>query len=516
MVKKRSKELCMRKIREILRLDLVCNMGKRDIARSCAISHSTVLKYSDKAKEMGLSYEQIEKMDDNKLKEILKVIKSSRLCKDRPKPDWNWINQEMKKKGVTIELLFNEYKGTHPDGYQKSQFNFLYNQWLRKLNVSMRQTHKAGKKMFVDYAGHTVEIIDRTTGEIKDAQIFVAVLGASNYTYAEAAWDQSLPNWINSHIHAFEYFGGVTEIIVPDNLKSGVTRPCKYEPDINSTYHDMAMHYGTAVVPARVRAPKDKAKVEVGVQIVERWILAALRNREFFSLEELNESIAELLEKLNTRPFKKLEGSRISLFEKIEKEALLPLPQDRYEYAQWKKAKVNIDYHIELLKHYYSVPCTLVHEEVEVRYTALTVEIFHKNKRMTSHMRNNKIGAHSTQKEHMPRSHQEYQEWTPSRIIQWAEKIGASCAHVVESIINSKIHPEQGYRSCLGILRLGKRYSEDRLEAACKRAIAIESKRYKSIKSILEKGLDKNTNSGNSLEHNIVHENIRGYQYYNN
>ncbi|MBI4648049.1 MAG: IS21 family transposase [Bacteroidia bacterium] len=225
--------------------------------------------------------------------------------------------------------------------------------------------------MFVDYAGHTIEIIDRATGEIKNAQIFVAVLGASNYTYAEATNDQTLPNWISSHIHAFEYFGGVTEIVVPDNLKSGVTSPCRYEPDINSTYHDMAVHYGTAVIPARVRAPKDKAKVEVGVQIVERWILAVLRNREFFSIEELNEAISELLEKLNTRPFKKLEGSRKSLFEKIEKDALLPIPQNRYEYAEWKKAKVNIDYHIELLKHYYSVPYILVHEEVEVRYTAL-------------------------------------------------------------------------------------------------------------------------------------------------
>lgn len=514
---KKNGELSMRKVKEIFRLNLICNMSTREIGRSCSVSHPTVLKYLQKAHEAGLSsYEQIEKIDDESLSKILKIGKSSSLYKNRPLPDWKWIHQELKKKSVTLELLFEEYKSIYPDGYEKSQFNFLYNQWKKKLNLSMRQTHKAGEKIFVDYAGQTVPVIDRITGEIKDAEIFVAVLGASNYTYAEATSDQTLPNWIGSHIRTFEYFGGVSEIIVPDNLKCGVTASCKYEPDINATYHDMAVHYGTAVIPARVKAPKDKAKVEVGVQIVERWILAALRNREFFSLQELNSVITGLLEKLNTRPFKKLEGTRESLFLKIEKNALLPLPENRYEFAEWKKAKVNIDYHIDLFKHYYSVPYRLVHEEVEVRYTIQTVEIFHKGKRVASHLRDDRIGWHSTQNEHMPKDHKEYADWTPTRIINWAKKIGHSCGEVVEGIFSSKVHPVQGYRSSLGIIRLGKKYSNERVESACKRAIAINAKSYKSIESILKNGLDKTSSYENIKQLNIPHENIRGGEYYKN
>lgn len=516
MAKKRNKELDMRRIREILRLDMICGMGKREISRSLSISHPSVLKYTERAKDIGLTYEQIARMDDDELIDKLKIVRSSRLYKERPEPDWEWIHKELKKKSVTLQLLFEEYKSIQPDGYEKSQFNFLYNQWKKKLNVSMRQTHKAGEKMFVDYAGQTVPVTDRITGKIKEAQVYAAVLGASNYTYAEAALDQSLPNWIDSHIRAFEYFGGVPCIVVPDNLKSGINKACKYEPEINSTYHEMSVHYGTVIIPARVRSPKDKAKVEVGVQVVERWILAALRNRMFFSIEELNEAISELLVKLNTRPFKKLQGTRESVFNEIEKNALLPLPEHRYQYAEWKKARVNIDYHAELNRHYYSVPYTLAHEEVEIRYTSSTVEIFYKGKRKASHIRNDRPGMHSTQKEHMPRSHREYLEWTPSRIINWASKVGKSCANIVEKIINTREHPEQGYRSSLGILRLGKRYSNERLEAACKRAAEIGGLSYKSIKSILEKGLDKETFKSSAIQLNITHDNIRGGEYYNN
>jgi transposase len=342
----------------------------------------------------------------------------------------------------------------------------------------------------------------------------VAVLGASNYTFSEASPDQSLPSWIGSHIHAFEYFKGVPEIVVPDNLKSGVSKACRYEPDLNPAYHEMARHYGTAVIPARAAKPKDKAKVEAGVLVVERWILAALRNRTFFSFGELNEAIGELLERLNTRPFKKLEGSRRSWFEKIERPVLKPLPETPYVLAEWKKARVNIDYHVELEGHYYSVPYLLIHEAVEIRYTRATVEIFFKGRRIASHLRDDHKGRHTTQKEHMPRNHREYLEWTPSRILAWAGTIGEATEKLAETIISRREHPEQGYRSCLGILRLGKLYGQARLEAASRRALAIGAFRYKSVRSILENGLDREALPETLPLQAICHANIRGPDYY--
>jgi len=518
MARSRQKGLSMRKVREILRLGLNCQMGCREIARSCSISHSTVSEYLSRVKGDGLTYGEIEKMSDGELERLVKGGRAGKAGKSngrRPQPDWGVIHQELKKSGVTLQLLWQEYKQIHPDGYQSTQFCELYNRWKNKLKVSLRQSYKAGEKMFVDYAGQTVSVVDPKSGELRDAQVFVAVLGASNYTYTEATWDQSLPSWIGSHVRAFEYFGGVVRIVVPDNLRSGVSRACRYEPDINPTYLEMATHYGTAVIPARVRRPKDKAKVEGGVLIVERWILASLRNRTFFSLTELNKAIFELREKLNHRPFKKLEGSRHSWFENLEREALLPLPQTRYVFAEWKKARVNIDYHVELNRHYYSVPYKLVREEVDLCYSATTVEIFHRGQRVASHIRDNRPGAHTTHKEHMPHSHQQYLEWTPSRIIHWAGTVGKSTALVVETIMNGRQHPEQGYRSCLGILRLAKNYSPDRLEAACHRAMAIKGCNYKSIRSILEKGLDQQPLPNSTTQPPVNHANIRGGDYYN-
>ena len=514
MAKKKRKELSMRKVREVFRLSMECKVTNREIARSCSISHTVVNDYLKRAKEASLDYSQIEEMKDDELRKVLKGKREEREGL-RKEPDWEWVHKELKKKGVTLQLLWEEYKEIHPEGYQRSQFYRLYNSWKKRLNVSLRQTHKAGEKMFVDYAGQKVSVTDKYTGEVREAEVFVAVLGASNYSYAEATWDQSLENWISSHMRAFEYFGGVSEILVPDNLKSGVSKACRYEPDINPTYHDMAVHYGTAIIPARVRKPKDKAKVEAGVLVVERWILAALRNRTFFSLRELNRAIFELLEKLNNRPFNKLHGSRSSWFETMEKGKLKPLPQTRYVYTEWKRVRVNIDYHVDICRHYYSVPYQLVHKEVEVGYTSKTVEVFYGGKRVASHKRSNQQGMHTTCKEHMPKSHQKYMEWTPSRIIRWAGTVGEATSNVVETIINKRRHPEQGYRSCLGILRLGKRYTDDRLEAACQRAIIVGGYSYKSIKSILEKGLD-----GQPLPETkrifkpIVHSNIRGYGYY--
>ncbi len=358
-------------------------------------------------------------------------------------------------------------------------------------------------------------MIDRTSGEERTAQIFVGVLGASSYTYAEACWTQELPEWTAAHVHMYEYFGGVPAVTVPDNLKSGVRSACYYEPDINPTYHEMALHYDTTVLPARVRKPRDKAKVEAGVLLVERWILARLRHRTFFSLAELNTEIRRLLEHLNTRPFQKLEGSRSTLFETLDQPALRPLPATRYEYAQWKKARVNIDYHIDVLGHYYSVPYTLVRVQVDVRITSDAIEVLHDGRRIALHLRGRRKGGFTTEPAHRPKSHQKYLEWTPSRIIQWAEQTGVSTAAVVDRILHDRPHPEQGYRSCLGLLRLRDRYTAERLEAACTRALRIGAATYKSVLSILKSGLDQRLIEEQTLlalPQN--HEHIRGAEYY--
>jgi transposase len=511
--RRRGKELSMRKVGEIFRLSAECRKTNREIARSCGISHTVVNDYLSRAREAGLSYEEMLKMSEPEVVERLKAGSGSGKT-SRPQPDWRKVYEELKKKSVTLTLLWEEYKEAHPEGYQLSQFYEYFGRWKKKLDLSLRQTHRAGEKMFVDYAGQTIPVIEAETGKVRQAQIFVAVLGASNYTFSEASWDQGLASWTGSHIHAFEYFEGVPEIVVPDNLKSGVSKTCRYEPDLNPVYHDMAVHYGTAVIPARVAKPKDKAKVEVGVQVVERWILAALRNRKFFSLHDLNAALGELLEKLNGRPFKKLEGSRKSWFEAIERPALKALPEARYELAEWKKARVNIDYHVELEGHYYSVPYGLVQEEVELRYTARTVEIFFRGKRIASHLRDHRPGRHTTQTEHMPKNHREYLEWSPSRILGWAASLGEATGQIAGEILTRREHPEQGYRSCLGILRLGKLYGRDRLEAASRRALAIGAASYKSIRSILENGLDREAVPEAQPAQTLQHPNLRGQGYY--
>ena len=379
----------------------------------------------------------------------------------------------------------------------------------------MRQTHRIGEKLFVDYAGHTIPVIDGRTGEVNLAQIFVAVLGASNYTYAEATWTQALADWIGSHQRTFEYLGVVTEVVVPDNLSSGVSKAHRYEPDLNPTYQEMASHYGVAIVPARVRKPKDKAKAEVGVQIVERWILAALRNQPFFALSELNQAIQTLVLRMNQRPFRKLPGSRLELFQGGEKAALKPLPAMPYVYAEWKLVRVHIDYHVDIEGHYYSVPCTLLKQQLDARITANTVELFHKGQRVASHIRSRLKGHHTTLEAHRPESHRQYGDWSPERFQRWAEKIGVATQQVIRSVFQERRHPEQGYRSCLGILRLAKTYGDVRLEAACARALLLGTYRYKSIESILKHGLDSKTIE--IAEESVLpqqHENVRGSGYY--
>ena len=504
----------MRRIKDLLRLS-ASGRSRREIALAIGAARSTVSDYLKRAERAGLSWPEAAEWDDAALERALFPPPPNVPAESRGWPDFAWVHRELKRKGVTLFLLWEEYRATYPEGFGYSWFCEHYRAFAGKVDVVMRQTHRAGEATFVDYAGHTVGVVDRATGEARQAQVFVAVLGASNYTYAEATWTQGLADWIASHQRAFRFFSGVTATVVPDNLKAGVTRPHRYEPQLNRTYAEMAAHYGTAVLPARVGKPRDKAKAEVGVQVVERWILARLRDMTFFSLDELNRAIAELLVRLNERPFRKLPGSRRELYEQLDRPALQPLPAQPYVFATFKDARVNIDYHIDIERHYYSVPYQLARTEVEARLTAQTVEIFHRGKRVASHRRSWRRGHHTTVAAHMPRPHREYAEWTPRRLVAWAAKTGPATGALIEQILTQRRHPQQGFRSCLGILRLAKRYGEDRLEAACRRALHIGSARYKSIESILRHGLDREPlPEPRQPARPIDHTNVRGSEYY--
>ena len=512
-----NRRLSMRKITEVLRLRWDQQLSNRQIAQSCSLSHSTVKEYLLRAQQAGLSWPLPAELDETALERLLFPVTTISSSDQRKMPAMHDLYQELHKKGVTLQLLWYEYKQVNPDGYQYSQFCQLYRQWVQKLDVCLRQEYRAGEKLFVDYAGQTIPIQDPFTGKIQTAYLFVATLGASNYTFAEASLAQDLPSWIQSHVHALEFLGGVPHILVPDNLKVGVTNPCRYEPDLNPTYQDLAEHYGTVVIPARIGKPQDKAKVEAAVLLAERWILAALRNHTFFSLAELNQAIAEKLQDLNNRPFQKLPTTRRTLFETLDQPALKPLPDSPYEFAEWKKARVNIDYHVEVDRHYYSVPYQLVKQQVEVRLTTTTVEVLFKNRRVASHARSYRPGGFTTLSEHMPKSHQQYLQWTPSRIIQWAGKTGPQTQKLVTAILENRPHPEQGFRSCLGIIRLGQRYSPQRLEAACARALFIKAHSYKNVESILKKGLDRQPLGARPPQPSspaLYHENLRGKEYY--
>lgn len=509
-----NQRLSMRKIREVLRLQ-ASGMSNRQIAQSVHLARPTIANYLRRAAQAGLGWPLPPQLTDAAIEQRLFPPAPAAKARDLTVPDWQQVHGELKRKGVTQFLLWQEYLEQHPRGYQYSWFCDLYREWRGKLDRVMRQDHRAGEKLFVDYAGQTVPVVNQHTGEWREAQIFIAVLGASNYTYAEATWSQSLPDWIGSHQRTFSFLGGVVEIVVPDNLKSGVHKACLYDPELNPTYQDMAEHYGVAVIPARVRAPKDKAKVETGVLIVERWILAALRNRTFFSLTELNQAIRQLLVRLNHRPFRKLPGCRQQLFDSIDQPALRPLPADAYTYAEWKKVRVHIDYHVEFERHYYSVPYALIKQQLDMRITDRTVECFYKSKRVASHLRSYCQGGHTTVREHMPKSHQQYSAWSPQRFIQWAEKVGPSTAGVITRALSSRRHPQQSYRSCLGILRLAEPYGDQRLEAACGRALLLGSYRYRSIESILKHGLDSRPLlEQQELDIPEDHDNIRGPSYY--
>lgn len=508
-----TERLPMRKVREVLRLKHACGASDRLIAQSLGIGRTTVGEYLRRAAVLGMTWPV--ELDDAELERLLFTPAGFYEGPTRPQPDWSRMHAELRRRGVTLMLLWEEYRAEHADGYGYSRFCDLYGEWRKGVTATMRQTHVAGEKLFVDFAGDTVPVIDGLTGEIRAAHVFVAVLGASNYTFAEARWSEGLADWIGAHVEALAFLGGVPKLIVCDNLKAGVTAACRYEPGINRTYQDMAAHYGTSILPARVRRPRDKAKVENGVLIVERFILARLRNRRFFALEELNQAIRELLDELNARLMRKLGASRRAFFEALDRPALKALPDEPYQYAEWKKCRVAPDYHVDLHGHLYSVPHALIREVLEARMTSTTVELFHRGKRVASHARSALRNRHTTIAEHMPSSHRRYAEWTPARIAREAERIGPATAGLCAAIMRAKPHPEQGFRACLGILRLAKSYGGERLEAACRRGLDIGATTYGSIASILKSGLDRAYREEGAVEPSpIDHANIRGGRYY--
>ena len=508
----------MRKIREVLRLHEAEHLSARQVGISVGLPRTTVRHYLDRAREAGLGWPLPGDLDDRGLEERLFGRAAPPPANPaRPVPDWAVVHRELRRKGVTLMLLWTEYRERHPDGFAYSWFAERYRAYAGRLDVVLRGEHRAGEKCFLDFPGATIPIVDPATGEITPAELFVAVLGASSYTYAEAVPSQALPSWTTAHVHAFEFFDGCPAILVPDNLRAAVTKADRYEADLNRTYAELAAHYGCAVIPARPFRPRDKAKAEQGVLVAERWILAALRNRTFFSLAEANRAIRERLDWLNNRPFKKLPGSRASLYAELDRPALRPLPARPYEYGIWRRAKVSIDYHVELDRHYYSVPYQLVGETCDARLSATTVEIFVRGRRVASHPRSVERFRASTTPAHMPESHRRHLEWTPGRLVTWGEQAGPSTGRLVAEVMARKPHPEQGYRSCLGILRLGRRYGPERLEAACARALAIDAPTYRSIESILRHGLEARplpASDAGPAPPRRLHANVRGPSYY--
>jgi len=474
------------------------------------------LEYEKRAREAGLGWPLPEELDDDALAALVAEAPAAGECGRRPLPDLPYVLRELRKKHVTMQLLWTEYRTAHPDGYGYTQFCHYVTQARKALDPTLRQVYRAGEKLLTDFAGDTIDVIDRSTGEVRPAYLFVAVLGAGNYTYVRAVADMQEARWIGLHVRAFEFFGGVPAAVVCDNTATAVIKADRYEPVLHPLFADMAAHYGTVILPARAGKPRDKAPVEGAVLIAERWIIAALRHHQFFSVAELNDAIAPLLDQLNARPLQRLQVSRRALFEEVDRPALRALPSTRYTFEIWKKATVAIDYHVSLEKHFYSVPYRLVGEEVTARLSPTLVEILHKGRRVASHLRSAVPGKHTTDPAHRPKSHQAHLEWSPSRLIRWAqETVGPQLAALVEGLLERRKHPEHGYRSCLGLMSLAKKYPSERMEAAAARAIAANAYSYQSVKSILATGLDQIAlPAQEALPLAPTHENIRGRDYY--
>jgi len=511
-----TERLSMRHTREILRQKWALGGTHRAVAQSLGVSVGTVGTTVLRARAAGLDWPQVQALTDDTLDARL-YGPPRPAGRGRPVPDCAYLHTERKKPGVTLELLHLEYLERHPTGYRYTRFCDLYRQWLGRHRLSMRQEHRAGEKVFVDYAGQKPHLVDPTTGEVRAVELFVGVLGASNYTYAEATRTQQLPDWLGSHQRLLTFLGGVPGAIVPDQLKTGVTLACRYEPGLQRAYAEFAQHYGTVILPARPGKPRDKPKIEVAVQIAERWILARLRHDRFFTLAALNARIWDLLAELNARQMRRYGASRQDLFARLDRPALRPLPATPFVYGEWKIAKVAIDYHVEVDHHYYSVPHALVRTMVDVRLTAGTVEIFQRGQRVAAHLRSAARGRHTTVTAHMPLAHQRHRDWSPARLIAWAATIGAQTAAFVEALLTDRPHPEQGYRSCLGVLRLAKRDGPLRLEAACARALTAGARSYRHVDAILKHGLDRCPlpDAGSAAPARpVVHDQLRGPTYY--
>ena len=502
----------MRNLREILRLRYQSGLSLRQIKGSQRVSLGAVQKITSRADELVLNWDQIALLDEQQLARLFYPESDTRISSAFEQPDWTEVHRELRRKGVTKHLLWEEYTQTYPNrSYSYPQYCFLYQDWVKKQKRSMRQVHQAGDKLFVDYAGQTVGIVDGDSGEVRFAQIFVAVLGASNYTFCEATWTQSLPDWLSSHARVFEFIGGVPKLVVPDNLRSGVSKACRYDPDINLSYAQLAAHYGTAIMPARPYKPKDKSKVEVGVQIIERWILARLRHQAFFSLPELNHCIRALLIEVNHKPFKQLKGNRQQWFESIDQPALMPLPKQAYQYTDIKTVKVNVDYHVQYDQHLYSVPHHLVGEKLELHAKDRLIELYFHGKRVTSHARQYRMGT-TTVAEHMPVRHEKHHQWSAGRLMNWAKDLGDEVLVWIKTQLHQKQHEQQAYRVCLGLLNLSRQYPPERLNKACAIANQNQLYRLKQIKSILQSNQDQLVNESKEQLTLLPqsHENIRG------
>jgi transposase len=511
-----AERLPVRKLREIIRLRLQANLSGRGIAKSCGISPSTVAEYLGRIALAGLTWPLPRELDDDAALERLLFPDEGRPVSNRPEPDWVWVHTELQRRHVTKMLLWQEYKEAQPEGYQYSQFCDRYQRWARPLLATMRQAHRVGEKTFIDFSGDGIDIVHPITGVCEKAVLFVAVLGASNLTYVEPVLHQDLPTWVGCHVRAFEYFGGTTPVWVPDNPKVAVTKPSKYDPDLNPTYAELARHYEAVVIPARPRRPRDKAKVEAAVLVAERWVLAVLRNRTFYSLEELRDAVAELVERLNNRPMRKLKKSRWELFEEIERAALKPLPARPYEFAEWARPRVAFDYHVAHDSHFYSVHYSLIGERLDLRATESTVEIFRRGTRIESYPRSYAKGQYTTLKHHMPRAHLDMVDWTPERIIDWGRRVGPKTAAFLEAVMASKAHPQQGFKRCRGVLALARSYPPERLEKACARALHFRTLTYKSVEAILVHKRDQHPLPGEEEPQQSLplHKNLRGSRYY--
>ena len=504
----------MRRIRDVLRLKFGQGLSERQVAASLGLSKTSIGTYLQRARQAGLIWPLPEGLDDDSLELLLFPAAPTAPDPERPVPDWIRIDQELRRPGVTRMLLWEEYRATHPAGFGYTWFCTHFDAWKGRVRPTMRQTHVGGEKVFVDFAGDMIDVVDPGSGEVQPVKLFVAAMGASNYTYAEAVASEGLEDWISAHVRLFAFLGGVPKLVVPDNLKSAVLKADRYDPGLNRTYAEMAEHYGTAILPARPRKPRDKAKVEVAVQVAQRWILARLRNRRFFSLADLNAAIGQLRDELNMRVMRGYGASRADLFATLDRPHLQPLPEAAYAFARWKRARVALDYHVEVDSSWYSVPFGLIREEVDVRVSGDVVEIFHKGQRVASHLRCPGRRSHVTLPDHMPSSHRRHAEWTPARMLAQAAKLGPSVIAFCEAVMADRPHPEQGFRTCLGVLALAKSYEATRLDAACRRGLTIRARSVASISSILKNGLDRAFIEDRPEDHPLNHTNIRGQGYY--